>query len=96
MLDQQTAQLKSELADLNGRFVESKVTLRYQQLQSPVDGVVFDLKPTSSGFTAQSTQTVMKVVPIGSLKQKWRCQATRLDLSRCQRVALRIAMLHEC
>ena len=68
LLDQQTAQLKSELADLNGRLVESKVTLRYQQLQSPVDGVVFDLKPTSGGFTAQSTQTVMKVVPIGSLQ----------------------------
>ncbi len=69
-LDQQTAQLKSELADLNGRFVETKVTLRYQQLRSPVDGVVFDLKPTSKGFTAQSTQTVMKVVPLGSLEAK--------------------------
>ena len=70
LLDQQTAQLKSELADLSGRLVESKVTLRYQQLRSPVDGVVFDLKPTSRGFTAQSTQTVMKVVPMGSLEAK--------------------------
>ncbi|WP_115024882.1 HlyD family secretion protein [Synechococcus sp. UW69] len=70
LLDQQTAQLKSELADLNGRLVESKVTLRYQQLRSPVDGVIFDLKPTSRGFTAQSTQTVMKVVPMGSLEAK--------------------------
>ena len=60
LLDQQTAQLMSDL-DLRGRLVESKVNLRYQQLKSPVDGVVFDL-PTSSGFTAQSTQTVMKVV----------------------------------
>ena len=70
LLDQQTAQLKSELADLNGRLVESRVTLRYQQLRSPVDGVVFDLKPTSRGFTAQSTQTVMKVVPMASLEAK--------------------------
>ena len=70
LLDQQTAQLKSELADLNGRFVETKVTLRYQQLKSPVDGVVFDLKPTARGFTAQSTQTVMKVVPLGSLEAR--------------------------
>nr|WP_115094461.1 HlyD family efflux transporter periplasmic adaptor subunit [Synechococcus sp. UW106] len=70
VLDQQTAQLKSELADLNGRLVQTKVTLRYQQLKSPVDGVVFDLKPTSRGFTAQSTQTVMKVVPVGSLEAK--------------------------
>jgi len=68
LLDQQTAQLKSELADLNGRLVESRVTLRYQQLKSPVDGVVFGLKPTARGFTAQSTQTVMKVVPMGSLE----------------------------
>ena len=70
LLDQQTAQLKSELADLNGRLVETKVTLRYQQLKSPVDGVVFDLQPTARGFTAQSTQTVMKVVPMGSLEAR--------------------------
>jgi hemolysin D len=70
LLDQQTAKLKSELADLGGRLVETKVTLRYQQLRSPVDGVVFDLKPTARGFTAQSTQTVMKVVPLGSLEAK--------------------------
>ena len=70
LLDQQMAQLKSELAHLNGRLVETKVTLRYQQLRSPANGVVFDLKPTSRGFTAQSTQTVMKVVPTGSLEAK--------------------------
>jgi len=69
-LDQQIAQLKSDLADLNGRLVQTKVTLRYQQLKSPVDGVVFDLKPTSRGFTAQSTQTVMKVVPMGLLEAR--------------------------
>ena len=70
LLDQQTAQLKSELADLKGRLVETKVTLRYQQIKSPVDGLIFDLKPTSIGFTAQSTQTIMKVVPLGSLEAK--------------------------
>ncbi len=69
-LEQQVAQLNSELADLNGRLAQARVTLRYQQLKSPVDGVVFDLKPTARGFTAQSTQTVMKVVPYGSLEAK--------------------------
>ena len=82
MLDQQIAQLKSELADLNGRFVESKVTLRYQQLRSPVDGVVFELKPTSSGFTAQSTQTVMKVVPIASLEAKVEVPSSKIGFVR--------------
>ena len=63
LLDQQLAELKSRLAEV-------RVTLRYQQLKSPVDGVVFDLQPTASGFTAQSAQTVMKVVPFGSLEAK--------------------------
>ena len=78
LLDQQTAQWKSELADLNGRLVASRVTLRYQQLKSPVDGVVFDLKPTAGGFTAQSTQTVMKVVPIGSLEARVEVPSNRI------------------
>ena len=69
-LDQQVAQLNSELADLRSRLAETRVTLRYQMLKSPVDGVVFDLKPTAKGFTAQSTQSVMKVVPYGSLEAK--------------------------
>ena len=68
LLDQQTAQLNSELADMRSRLAEARVTLRYQKLKSPVDGVVFDLKPTSAGFTAQSTQTVMKIVPYGSME----------------------------
>lgn len=70
LLDQQVAQLNSELADLRSRLAEARVTLRYQQLRSPVDGLIFDLKPTAKGFTAQSTQTVMKVVPFGSLEAK--------------------------
>ena len=92
LLDQQTAQLKSELADLSGRLVEIMVTLRYQQLKSPVDGVVFDMKPTASGFTAQSTQTVMKIVPIASLEAKVEVPVTRLVSSRCLRIALKTLM----
>ena len=70
LLDQQMADLRAQLADLRGRLAENRVTLRYQTLKSPVDGVVFDLKPTSSGYTAQSTETVMKVVPQGMLEAK--------------------------
>ena len=55
---------------MRSRLAEARVTLRYQKLKSPVDGVVFDLKPTAAGFTAQSTQTVMKIVPYGSMEAK--------------------------
>jgi len=70
LLDQQMADLRAQLADLLGRQAENRVTLRYQTLTSPVDGVIFDLKPTSPGYTAQSTETVMKVVPQGMLEAK--------------------------
>ena len=82
LLDQQTAHLKSELADLKGRLVETKVTLRYQQIKSPADGLIFDLEPTSSGFTAQSTQTIMKVVPLGSLEAKVEVPSNKIGFVR--------------
>ena len=100
-LEQQVAQLNSELADLNGRLAQARVTLRYQQLKSPVDGVVFDLKPTATGFTAQSTQTVMKVVPYGSLEAKVEVPSNKIgfvtvpdgcpqDLESCMKVDISI------
>ena len=101
LLDQQVAQLNSELADLRSRLAEARVTLRYQQLRSPVDGLIFDLKPTSIGFTAQSTQTVMKVVPFGSLEAKVEVPSNKIgfvtippgcpkELTKCMRADISI------
>ncbi len=100
-LDQQMAQLNSDLADLQSRLAEARVRLRYQQLKSPVDGHVFDLQPTSPGFTAQSTQTVMKVVPYGSLEAKVEVPSNKIgfvqirtgcpqDQSRCMKADISI------
>ena len=44
------------------------VNLKYQSIQSPVDGIVFDLKPTNVGFVAQTSQPVMKIVPLKNLE----------------------------
>ena len=66
--EQQIQQLKSELEDLESRITEASVNLRYQELKSPVDGIVFDLQPRGRGYVAQSTETVMKIVPHDSLE----------------------------
>jgi hemolysin D len=68
ILEQSIQQLRSELANLRAERTEAQVTLRYQALRSPVDGVVFDLKPRSPGYAAQSTETVMKIVPFDKLE----------------------------
>ncbi|QNJ10245.1 HlyD family secretion protein [Synechococcus sp. M16.1] len=67
---QQMQQLKAALEELNTKITEASVNLRYQVLRSPVDGVVFDLQPRGKGYAAQSTETVMKIVPYDTLQAK--------------------------
>ena len=67
---QQIQQLKAELEELQARLTEASVNLRYQALRSPVDGIVFDLKPRGEGYVAQGTETVMKIVPYDTLQAK--------------------------
>jgi len=66
--NQQIQQLKAELQELQAQIIETSVNIRYQVLRSPVDGIVFDLKPRGKGYVAQSTETVMKVVPYDTLE----------------------------
>ena len=67
---QQIQQLKAELEELTAAITETSVNLRYQELRSPVDGIVFDLKPRGEGYVAQGTDTVMKIVPYNTLEAK--------------------------
>jgi hemolysin D len=70
ILQQQIQQLNGELADLRSRLTELSVNIRYQDLRSPVEGVVFDLKPKGPGFVAQTSEPVMKIVPFSDLQAK--------------------------
>ena len=67
---QQIQQLKADLESLESSITEASVNLRYQVLRSPVNGVVFDLQPRGEGYVAQSTETVMKIVPYDTLQAK--------------------------
>lgn len=58
------------IADLENRLQQAKLTLDYQELKAPVDGVVFDLKPSAPGFVANASEPVLKIVPEDSLKAK--------------------------
>ena len=66
--NQQIQQLKAELENIESSITETSVSLRYQSLRSPVDGIVFDLQPRSEGYVAQSTETLMKIVPYDTLQ----------------------------
>ena len=70
ILQQGIRELQSELADLRSKLVELDVNIRYQQIRAPEDGVVFELKPKSKGFVAQTSEPVMKVVPYDRLEAR--------------------------
>jgi HlyD family secretion protein len=70
ILEQAIQQLTGELADLRSKLTELSVNIRYQDIRSPVDGLVFDLKPKGEGFVAQTSEPVMKIVPFTDLQAK--------------------------
>lgn len=60
---------EKQLAELSNQISEARVTLRYQNIRSPVNGVVFDLKPTAPGFVVNTNDAaaLLKVVPTDAL-----------------------------
>jgi hemolysin D len=70
LLDQQIQTLKSELSRLGSDRTGQVVKLRYQEIRSPVDGIVFELKPAARGFVARGSEPVMTIVPIDTLEAR--------------------------
>ncbi|MCT0198807.1 HlyD family efflux transporter periplasmic adaptor subunit [Synechococcus sp. CS-1325] len=70
ILNQGLQELAGQLAELRTSLIELNVNIRYQEVRSPVDGLVFNLKPTGSGFVAQTSEPVMKIVPFDKLEAR--------------------------
>ena len=64
LLMQGVRQLQSELTDLRSKLIELNVNIRYQEIKAPESGVVFELKSRAKGFVAQTSEPVMKIVPV--------------------------------
>ena len=82
ILEQSVEQIKGELAELGSKLTELQVNIRYQDVRSPVDGVVFDLKPTGPGFVAQGSEPVMKIVPFDALQAKVEIESSDIGFVR--------------
>ena len=70
ILQQGIRQIEGELADLRSKLIELNVNIRYQEIRAPEAGVVFELKPKTRGFVAQTSEPVMKVVPFDRLEAR--------------------------
>ena len=63
----QMQELNNSLNQLKGELEENNLNLGKKSINSPVDGYIFDLKPVVSGYSAQMTETILKIVPMGDL-----------------------------
>ena len=61
-------QIQRELADIEQQLVETNKSQEYESLRSPVKGYVFDLIVASPGYAARSGETLLKIVPDGTLE----------------------------
>ena len=66
----QVLQQKNKLEDIKSRYKSNSVTLKYQQINSPIDGIIFDLQPKGPGYVARTSQPVLKIVPTKNLIAK--------------------------
>ena len=68
ILSQQIKQIESEVSELQAKGLEAEVLLGYKSIKSPVNGMVFDMRPRNIGFVAQSNFSIMKIVPFNKLE----------------------------
>lgn len=61
---------EKQIAEMDNKLNQANLTLNYQEIKSPADGIVFELKPKAPGFVANPTEPVLKIVPSDNLLAK--------------------------
>ncbi len=66
----QYIQQQEKLEDIRSKINTNKVKMSYQEIVSPADGLVFEMKPKGPGFVARTSEPVLKIVPFDNLLAK--------------------------
>ncbi len=82
ILNQSVQELSSKLAQLQGDLTEQNVSLRYQTLRSPIDGVVFEMEPKGAGYVSRDSMPVLKVVPFDKLEARVEIPSSKIGFVR--------------
>ena len=82
VLEQSIQNISSQIAQLEGKLTQAKVTLKYQAIHAPIGGIVFDSKVLTSGFVARSSEPIMKIVPIDQLQANVEVQSNNIGFIR--------------
>ena len=66
----QYLQHQTKVEDIKNQMKTNLVKLKYQEIRSPINGVVFELEPKGIGYVARTSQPVLKIVPTSNLIAK--------------------------
>ncbi len=58
---------EKQLAQIQNQINESQLTIGYQEIRSPLNGLVFDLQPAAPGYVVNTNLPILKIVPIDDL-----------------------------
>ena len=67
LLQQSISDLKMQINDLQSKLTEISKIKKINQIDSPINGFIHDLKPFGEGYVANSTETILKIVPKDNL-----------------------------
>lgn len=67
-LNQKILDNQDRLSEITSQISQNQQTLKYQELRAPVDGIVFDLQAKGTGFVANTSEPILKVVPSDGLR----------------------------
>ena len=60
----------NRIAEIDSKLRQTELNLKYQEIQAPVSGTVFDLQANAPGFVTNSTEPILKIVPDDALTAK--------------------------
>ena len=60
----------AKVEDIKSQIKINKVERKYQEITSPSNGIVFELKPKGPGYVARASEPVLKIVPLENLIAK--------------------------
>ena len=67
LLNQSIKDLNMQISDLQSKLSEIKKIRKINHIQSPINGFIHDLKSFGEGYVANSTETILKIVPKDNL-----------------------------
>ena len=67
LLKQSIKDLDMQISDLQSKLSEIKKIRKINHIESPINGFIHDLKSFGEGYVANSTETILKIVPQDNL-----------------------------